>query len=140
MTEPVIVDTGPLVALLHGNDQHHSVCSDVLKRLQSPLITTWLVITEAAWLLRKTPGGASELLRLIELDIVRCFNLDRAAAPQLQRLLVTYHDLQPQLADVSLVYVAELLDTTQIFTLDRRDFAVYRNSQGNAFQLLPEVL
>jgi predicted nucleic acid-binding protein len=40
-------------------------------------------------------------------------------------------------ADASLVQVADRLGLTEIFTLDRRDFAVYRLSKNRAFRILP---
>ncbi len=49
-----------------------------------------------------------------------------------------YGDLRPQLADASLVYLADALDTDVIFTLDRRDFTVFRNRHGKPFRLFPE--
>ncbi len=47
----LLVDAGPLVALLHKDDQDHALCVDVLKRLREPLLTTWMPITEAMYLL-----------------------------------------------------------------------------------------
>ena len=48
-----------------------------------------------------------------------------------------YADLHPQLADVSLLYLAEREGISTIFTLDRRDFSVYRTKAGKPYKLLP---
>jgi predicted nucleic acid-binding protein len=61
MSKQVIVDTGPLVAILCRDDQHHRACQVVAKQIAPPLITTWLVVTEAAWLLRRVSGGVERL-------------------------------------------------------------------------------
>lgn len=46
-----------------------------------------------------------------------------------------YADMKPQLADVSLVYLAERERAT-IFTLDKRDFSVYRINRSQRLTLL----
>lgn len=138
--ETVIVDTGPLVALLRADDLHHSICRDVTRELRPPLVTTWPVITEAAWLLRNTPDGVDRLLQLLEAGLVQCYELDIGCVSWLRSYLENYADLGPQLADVSLVYCADALESDVIFTLDRRDFVVFRNRHGRPFRLLPETL
>ncbi len=136
----VVIDTGPLVALLKAEDAGHAVCSALVHSLRKPFHTTWPVVTEAAWLLRGTPGGPQGVLALIESGLVECVDLGPDAAGWLREFLDRYFDLRPQLADASLVYAAERLGTDVIFTLDRRDFLVFRTAKGKPFRLLPESL
>jgi predicted nucleic acid-binding protein len=135
--ESVLVDAGPLVALLSKSDSEHQRCVDQSQTLPKPFVTTWPVLTEAAWLLRKEPQAISRLLALIEAELVNCVHLDKSAAAEMTRLAIKYADLKPQIADLSLVYVATLLGSKTIFTLDRRDFSIFRDSHGNAFNLIP---
>ena len=58
----VLVDTGPLVAIMSRADQHHKTCLEALHDLPGPLFSCWPVITEAAWLLRRRPGVVRQLL------------------------------------------------------------------------------
>ena len=51
-TSRVLIDTGPIVALLRRRDSQHSVCDSVAEELPLPAYTCWPVITEAAYLLR----------------------------------------------------------------------------------------
>ncbi len=134
---PVIVDAGPLVAILNRHDSQHAVCYEQSLGLAPPFLTTWPVIAEAAWLLRQTPGGVSELLRMISQGLLDCRPLDGDAATWMDGFLKKYADQNPQLADASLMYVAEREDVETIFTLDRRDFSIYKRSDGRVLGLLP---
>jgi predicted nucleic acid-binding protein len=140
INEIVVIDTGPLVALLRHDDQCHELCRDVLSEIRPPLLTTWPVITEAAWLLRNIHLGVQTLLELVQSDLIQCIHLDEDATVWLKAYLNEYSDLRLQLADASLAYVAERVKTDLVFTLDRRDFVVIRQTGGKPFRLLPEAL
>lgn len=135
---PVLLDTGPLVALLHEQDSHHVRCRDQAGQMVGHLYTTWAVITEAAWLLRRVQGGTEKLLEMIQDDEIRCIHLGLQAVEFMRERTRQYQDLNPQLADLSLLYLADELQIDTIFTLDRRDFSVYRSRSGKPFQLLPD--
>jgi predicted nucleic acid-binding protein len=137
--EPILIDAGPLVALVDRSDARHGDCRAAYAGLRTPLYTTWPVITEAAWLLRHTAGGLQQVLSFVESDLLVCVDLGPDAAAWMRSFLDRYADLRPQLADASLVYAAERLGTETIFTLDRRDFVVFRSAAGRPFRLLPET-
>lgn len=134
----VLADTGPLVALLDRREASHSRCVDFTRAHDSPLLTTWPVLTEAAWLLRRNPRNVENLLARIEDGTLEVFPLDEIAAIWIRSFLTRYRDLGPQVADASLMYVAESLDLTEVFTLDRRDFSAFRREDGRAMTLFPE--
>ena len=135
----VLVDTGPLVAMLSRADGHHLVCAELARHIQPPLLTSWPVITEAAWLLRARRTAVDRLLELVQEGAIAILELDRAAAPGLRRILKRYASLRPQLADATLVYLAEREEIETIFTLDRRDFSVYRTTRGRGFRLVADI-
>jgi len=64
--------------------------------------------------------------------------VDPAVDAAIDKLLVRYRDQSPQLADLTLVYLAQREDLETIFTLDRRDFSVFRKKGKSGFRLLPE--
>jgi len=63
--------------------------------------------------------------------------LDANAGPAIAELAFSYADLRPDLADLTLDYVAGRDGFQTVFTLDRRDFTVYRDRRGQAFKLIP---
>lgn len=140
MQSKVLVDAGPLVALVDINDEYHAISKSQFDAYPIPGFTTWAVLTEVAWLVRRSPGGFTQILRLLEAGAIVCVEPDAGFPVWCRDFLHQYRDLQPQVADATLVYLADKLDTRTIFTLDRRDFTVFRNRRGQAFQLLPESL
>lgn len=133
----VLVDTGPLVAIVSRRDAHHQVCVDQLRALRPPLLTCWPVLTEAAWLLRHEPSAIQRLLNSAETGFIKLLSFDEETPAWLATFLRRYRKLGAQLADGCLVYLAERENIDAIFTLDRRDFSVYRFKRNKSFQLLP---
>lgn len=133
----VLVDAGPLVAMLHRSDQFHAACIAEAKVLPRPFYTSWLVLAEAAWLVRGLPSGRDQLLAFVEHGLVAPLELDADATAWMRRFGTKYEDLAPQLADLSLCYLAEREDIDTLFTVDRRDFLVYRLTSGRTLNIVP---
>ncbi len=133
----ILLDTGPLVAIISERDQNHDLCVAQLKVLTSPLLTCWPVITEAAWLLRKDVAAVQRMLAGFEVGLLKLLPLDEEAAPWIANFIKRYEDLGAQLADACLVYLAEREGIETVFTLDRRDFTVYRFGKNKSFTLIP---
>lgn len=133
---PVLVDTGPIVAILSEPDEHHEVCVAQLSRLTGPLLTCWPVVTEVAWLLREYPGAIARLLSSLDGRPFKLAALDAADLSGVAAVLTRYRDLGIQLADASLVHLANREGIETIFTLDRRDFGVLRLAQGEKVPLV----
>ena len=132
-----LVDTGPLVAIASVRDQHHELCVEQLRQLQPPLLTCWPVITEAAWLLRHHPSAVERLLGSFEVGLLRLLILDEKALRWLATFLIRYRKMGAQIADGALVYLAEREGIDTVFTLDRRDFLIYRLADGRSLRILP---
>jgi predicted nucleic acid-binding protein len=138
MIPRVLLDAGPLVALLAPDDAWHERCVQQLHELAPPFLSTWPVLVEAAWLLRSHPDAVQQMFVWMTTGTIALPPLGDEAAPWIAAFLRKYRKLQPQLADASLVYLAEREDIDTIFTLDRRDFEVYRFGRNRRFRLLPE--
>jgi uncharacterized protein len=133
----VLVDTGPLVAIMSHADQHHKTCLEALHELPGPLFSCWPVITEAAWLLRRHPGVVRQLLDSISAGFLELLPVQSAEAVEIGKVIEKYRNIRPQLADAALVYLAERDGFDVIFTLDRRDFSVYQAGRKRAFRIIP---
>jgi uncharacterized protein len=137
LTGRLLIDTGPIVAIMLTSDEHHEACVGQLRHIQGPLLTCWPVITEAAWLLRSYPEAVRTLLTSFNGRPFELIPLGETDLLAIAALLAQYKNLGIQLADASLVHLAnrEAIDT--IFTLDRRDFTVLRLAHGKKIRLIP---
>jgi predicted nucleic acid-binding protein len=134
----VIADTGFFLALANPKDRHHRRAVSRLDELEEPLITTWPVVTETCHLLRSRLGAASQAIFLNDLakGAAEIFELNPSALPRLSELTLKYADLPMDLADASLVLLAEHLGHGRILSTDQRDFRTYRWKQHEPFENL----
>jgi hypothetical protein len=135
----VLADTGPIVAILSRRDQHHKICVEALRDMPGPLFTCWPVITEAAWLLRRDPNVVQQLLNSINAGLFEMLTLTTGDAKPIATIMDKYRDIRIQVADAALVHLAMRDGMDTVFTLDRRDFSVYRLPRGRAFRVIPEL-
>jgi uncharacterized protein len=133
-----LTDAGPLVALIDADEADHSTCVLALRQLDRPLVTTWPAFTEAMYLLSRAggPAGRQALWRLVFTDRLQIAELDRAALKRTAALMDKYADRPMDLADATLVALAELRNQRRIFTLDQ-DFIIYRIHGRRSFEVIP---
>jgi predicted nucleic acid-binding protein len=122
----VLVDGGPLIALLDRGDAHHNECLKALQTIRDPLLTVWPAFTEAMYLLNFSWTAQRALWEMLETEALGLARLDHEDGPRMKSLMQKYRDLPMDLADAALVRVAEREKISQIFTLNRRDFRTYR--------------
>lgn len=133
-----LTDAGPLIAIIDADEPDHAACVEALDELALPLVTTWPAFTEAMYLLAR--GGGSEgqraLWRLVQTGRLVIAELSRSAVERSARLMDQYADRPMDLADATLVALAEEQGHRRIFTLDA-DFHVYRLRGRHHFEMLP---
>jgi uncharacterized protein len=139
VTDRVLIDTGPMVALFSERDGHYQRCSAALVAITPPLLTCWPVITEAAWLLRKRPDTLHKLFESFNGGLFALLSLQTDDLAAIAALMKRYEDAGIQLADAALVHLAEREDIRTVFTLDRRDFSIIRLKRNRVLKLIPEV-
>ena len=140
MTERrILLDTGPLVALLAQTDSRHQLCVDTFAKLPPPLLTCWPVLTEAAWLLRKQHRPFDRLAEAHAAGMFDLLPLESDSLSAIAAIMRRYEDAGIQFADAALAHLAERENIRTVFTLDRRDFSIIRLKRNQALTLLPEV-
>lgn len=142
MKNTLIVDTGYWYALLNNRDSHHQRVVDFTSSCNKNLITTWPVITETCYLLssRSSILAARKFLELGATEMFAVFQLEQEHMLRASLLMQKYADLPMDLADASLVSLAEELGHGRILSTDQRDFNTYRWKNHEPFEnlLLPD--
>jgi uncharacterized protein len=132
----ILMDAGPLTALLNPNDEWHAWARETMRRLRAPLLTSEPVLTEASYLLRREGCDADEMFALAEAGMLRVgLHFEREQA-SLRELMARYRNVPMSLADATLVRLAELNDHSKVFTLDA-DFRIYRRLRN---QIIPVLM
>lgn len=138
----VIADTGFWYALLNKDDAYHHKAVDMLGRIDAGLISTWPVITETCYFLQSRLGQnqACAFLSTYDEGLFDIYDLHPAHLKRITELMQKYADLPMDLADASLVILAEELGHGRILSTDMRDFQTYRWKNRKPFQnlLLPD--
>lgn len=134
----IIADTGFWLALANTKDRHHEAALRALDRVHEPLVSTWPVMTETCHLLATRLGVAAELafVRSATSGAFRIFELTTHHLPRVAELMEKYRDLPMDLADASLVILAEAIESGRILSTDQRDFHTYRWKNRKPFRNL----
>jgi uncharacterized protein len=134
-----ITDAGPLIALIDADEADHHRCVEALGRLPLPLVTTWPAFTEAMYLLSRAGGAAGRraLWKLVLTGRLEVADLPRPTVERTAALMDKYADRPMDLADATLVALAEQRNERRIFTLDA-DFHIYRLHGRRRFEVIPK--
>jgi uncharacterized protein len=134
----IIVDTGFWVALANKNDNYHEAAKNSFSQYNEPLITTWCVVTETCYFLQSRRGVAASItfLNAMSEGLFQIFEIKDRHLPKIKELMNKYRDVPMDLADASLVVLAEEYKTGRILSLDIKDFRIYQWSNKNYFENL----
>jgi predicted nucleic acid-binding protein len=134
----MLTDTGPLLALLDGNDRHHASCVVVARSLPNePMMTTWLCFTEAIYFLGEAGGYPFQesLWKLRRDGILSLLEITSTEADRMDVLMSQYQNVPMDAADASLVAVAESRGFRRLFSIDS-DFYIYRLADGSVLEVV----
>lgn len=133
----IIADAGPIVSLIAADQPAHRRCVDALHSIRPPMVTTWSVLTEVMHLLGR--GGwrsQAALWQLVDRGELVLYHVDAAGVARCRQLMERYRDAPMDLADATLIALAESLRSWRIFTLDQH-FRIYRPRGADAFEIIP---
>jgi predicted nucleic acid-binding protein len=134
----VLTDTGFWVALINKRDRHHARAVSYMASCKERQVTTWPVITETCHLLGRDVGVESQILflQMLKSGLVEIAGISTAQIDRLNTLMKKYADLPMDLADASMVLLAEELGHGRILSTDQRDFNCYRWKNRQPFENL----
>jgi uncharacterized protein len=134
----ILVDAGFLYALLDKDDAWHARAKAATAKLAEKWITTWPVLTEAAHLITRWLGveHAIALVQDVAEGDIGLWEITAESRRRMPLLMKRYADLPMDLADASLVLLAESLGHGRILTTDEHDFRSYRWKNREPFHNL----
>jgi len=120
-----LVDAGPLIALFDKDDRYHAAVISFLKEYEGDLITSWPVITEVTQMLSFSTEVQIDFLEWLNRDALNIVNIESIHLTRIIELTKKYSDMPMDLADSSLIVIAEMKGLKNIATIDS-DYYIYR--------------
>jgi uncharacterized protein len=131
---PVIFDTGPLVAWLCPRDQHHEWSQRAFRQIRGGGIICESVLTEVCHLAGKEGVPSAAIVEFVIEGGLRLVSLDQEL-PQLGALITRYADTPMDFADACITRLSELHEGSAVCTTDT-DFLVYRKHRSQVIPLI----
>jgi predicted nucleic acid-binding protein len=133
----ILCDTGVLLCLVDRTQPGHLDYIALVNQLEKPLVTTWVCMGEAMYLALHRGGWPmqKQLTKLLLLNLLVIGEIDQGNYPRLFALMEKYQDRPMDLADATLVLMAEKQGDNRILTIDS-DFLFYRILDKEHFQIL----
>lgn len=134
----ILTDTGFWLALANRGDAHHERAMAALRKHKGPFVTTWPVMTETCHLLSTRLGAdaAAAFIRSASAGAFSILGLESSHLPRIETLMQKYRALPMDLADASLVILAEESGRGNILSTDARGFGAYRWKNRRLFRNL----
>lgn len=130
-----LIDAGPLIALFHRGEEHHDSVVKFLEGFKGNLATTWPVIAEASYMLRSNTNAQIDFFEWLRREAIQIIVLNENHLDRIIELLKKYSDMPMDLADASLMVVAEILSLDNVISLDS-DYYVYKTKSKKALKNL----
>ena len=134
----LLVDTGPMVAIIDRADARHGYCTAMLQALRGePMVTTWQCFTEAMHFLGRAAGYRRQdaLWDMRRAGLLIIHSSTDSEADRMDLLMSRYRNFSMDLADASLIVAAESLALRRLFTIDS-EFYSYILGDGSALEVI----
>ena len=137
MAARALADTGAVLAYLDRSDRWHSRCRAALTELRLPLVTSLAVLTELFHLVGDNPREVEAAWGFVRSGALTVLPLSDLELADVEALMRRYRDRPMDLADATLVHLAERESVSTVFTIDHDDFETYRIGGRKRFRILP---
>lgn len=134
----LILDTGPLVAMVDATDPDHERCAELIRSCQERRVVPACVLVEVEYFLKPWPRAFAAVLADFESGALELLDIPKPWLLRAGELLERYRDLSLGLIDATVIAATEMLDEPKVATLDRRHFTTVRPCHCDTLQLLPE--
>jgi uncharacterized protein len=136
----VLIDTNILLAHIVRRDANHERARKLIRDLGSqsqivvaPVLVELFHMAQIRLDYTYARQALTSTRKAFQVETLTDADLDR-----MEQIMSDYADAQFDFADVAIMAVAERLKITQIATLDRRDFGIYRPTHCDYLELLPD--
>ncbi len=133
----ILLDTGPLVALIDKSERNHKACLEFFKTYSGNILTTEPVITEALYLLNTRFSFQKTCIDFILQAEIEIIPQTKKSLQKATKLMEKYQDIPMDYADATLVGISEETGIKEIFTLDKRGFTAYKFKRNKSFKIFP---
>ena len=137
MRSSVLLDTGPIIAILDRDEKWHHACLAIAKSLPAPLLTSEAVLTEVFHFVGDRADQIDTAWQFLRSGVIAVAPIGEEAWPELHALMLKYADRPMDYADATLVYLAEKESINTVFTIDFSDFQTYRIGGNRKFRIVP---
>lgn len=103
------------------------------------LATAWPIITEACFLVRRRPDLVERLIEAVYEGDYELLPINASEVVEIGGWMSKYRDQQIDFADACLAYLAAREGLSTVFTVDTRHFSLFRMSNGQPLNLVPEL-
>jgi uncharacterized protein len=136
----LVLDTGPVLALLDAADPEHDGCAKLIRDISEPLVVVAPTLVEIDYWIRKRlePQAWSVFVEDIALGAYRLEHVGPEDLVRIAQLEKTYSTLDLGMVDAAVIAVCERLREEKVATLDRRHFGVVKPRHCKRLRILPE--
>ncbi len=139
MRQKVILDTGPLVALINRREHFHDWTKEQWSQIKPPLLTCEAVIVESCFLLKNASGARDAIFSLIKKEqLIIPFKIWEEITA-IDMLINRYESVPMSLADACLVRMIEKKLGNVILTIDS-DFLIYRQNKNEIIPIISPII
>lgn len=136
----LVLDTGPVLALLDADDPDHARCTELIESIREPLVIVAPTLVEIDYWIRKRlhPNVWVTFVEDIAAGAYRLEHVDCDDLLRVSELEARYAQLKLGMVDASVIAVCERLGEEKVGTLDHRHFGTVKPRHCKRLRILPE--